>query len=276
MLSYRIDAEKGEGPDLKNRYAVSGFPTVIFLRGDDSEIDRIVGYLPPDRFLAEIKRIQAGTNTLESVRNAHEASPEDLKLAVTLANKYGENFAKAQPIWEKIAQLAEAGSEEKHLADFKIVQSKAIVDKDPGDLIEFANNNPESPYLGSAYSVLYRIYNNAKDVANEADVFKKYVDLAIAKNTANPGLLSSYASRMAQFGLNLDNALDRIRIALEMASDSDAKSRAQLMDTEAEILWKMGRNDAAIAIMDNCIKLQPEEAYYKEQKAKFLGEKAAA
>ncbi len=276
MLSYKIDAEKGEGPDLTNRYAVTGFPTVIFLRSDGTEVDRIVGYLPPDRFLAEIKRIQAGTNTLESMVNAHEASPEDLKLALTLASKYGENYVNAQPIWEKIAQLAEAGTSEKHLADFKIAQCKAMVDEDPDQLNEFTIRNSESPYLGSAYSILYRIYHDAKDVANEADVFRKYVDLALAKNMANPGLLSSYALRMAQFGLNLDNALDRIRIALEMASEGDAKGRAQLMDTEAEILWKMGRNDDAIAVMNDCIKLQPDEEYYKEQRAKFLREKAAA
>lgn len=276
MLSYKIDAEKGEGPELKDRYAVSGFPTIIFLRNDGSEVDRIVGYLPPDRFLAEIKRIQAGTNTLESMRNAHEASPEDLQLALTLANKYGENHAKARRIWEKIAQLSEVGTREKHRADFKIAQIKAIVDKDPGKLIEFANSNSESPFLGSAYSILYRIYHDTKDVAKEADVFRKYVDLAIAKNMASSSLLSSYALRMAQFGLNLDNALDRIRIALEMASSGDAKSRAQLMDTEAEILWKMGRNDDAIAVIDDCIKLQPHDEYYKEQRAKFLEGKTAA
>lgn len=276
MLSYKIDAEKGEGPELKDRYAVPGYPTIIFLRNDGLEVDRIVGYLPPERFLAEIKRIQAGTNTLESMRNAHEAAPEDLQLALILANKYGENHAKARQIWDKIAQLTEVGTREKHLADFKIAQIKAIVDNDPDKLIEFASRNSESPFLSSAYSILYRIYHDTKEVAKEADVFRKYVDLAIANNRASPSLLSSYALRMAQFGLQLDSALDRIRIALEMASAGDAKSRAELMDTEAEILWKMGRNDDAIAVIDNCIKLQPQEAYYKEQKAKFLGGKAAA
>ncbi len=275
MLSYKIDAEKGEGPELKDRYAVSGFPTIIFLRSDGLEVDRIVGYLPPEDFLAEIKRIQAGTNTLESMRNAHEESPEDLQLAAALAKKYGENYAKAQPIWEQIVQLTVPGSDERHLADFRVAQSTAIVDHDPNKLIDFANNNSKSPYLGSVYSILYRIYYEAKDVANEADVFGKYVDLALARNMANTGLLSSYSMRMAQLGLSLDSALDRIRIALEMASDSDSKSRAKLMDTEAEILWKMGRNDDAIAVIDDCIKLQPHDEYYKEKRAKFLEGKAA-
>ena len=42
------------------------------------------------------------------------------------------------------------------------------------------------------------------------------------------------------------------------------------MDTEAEVLWKMGNIDDAVKVIDKCIALQPNDKYFKDQKEKFL------
>jgi len=41
------------------------------------------------------------------------------------------------------------------------------------------------------------------------------------------------------------------------------------MDTEAEVLWKLGKYGKAINVIDKCILLQPEDDYYQTQKEKF-------
>ena len=60
----KIDAEKGEGIDLAKQYGVRGFPTIIFANDKGIEVDRIIGYRPPESFLKELKRIYSGKNTL--------------------------------------------------------------------------------------------------------------------------------------------------------------------------------------------------------------------
>ncbi|NIR93225.1 MAG: tetratricopeptide repeat protein [Gammaproteobacteria bacterium] len=56
-----------------------------------------------------------------------------------------------------------------------------------------------------------------------------------------------------------------------MSQNADAATRAQIMDTEAEVLWKLGRTAEAIEVISRCIELQPDDPYFQEQKNKFQG-----
>ena len=67
LISKKIDAEKGAGPDQKKKYRVRGYPTILFLDKQGVEIDRIVGYRPPEEFLIELNRIKNGENTLSKI-----------------------------------------------------------------------------------------------------------------------------------------------------------------------------------------------------------------
>jgi len=44
FINFKIDAEKGEGVGLKEKYQIPGYPTIVFLKNDGTEVDRIVGY----------------------------------------------------------------------------------------------------------------------------------------------------------------------------------------------------------------------------------------
>jgi len=58
-VALRADAEK-EGKELAGRFRVRGYPTMVFVDPSGKEVDRIVGYLPPEKFLAELERIRSG------------------------------------------------------------------------------------------------------------------------------------------------------------------------------------------------------------------------
>jgi thioredoxin-related protein len=59
MVALQLDAEK-EGEQAAERFDVESYPTMIFLHPSGEEVERIVGYLPPDKFLAEVRRIRTG------------------------------------------------------------------------------------------------------------------------------------------------------------------------------------------------------------------------
>lgn len=51
FVSYKLDAEKGEGVDLAKKYAVQGYPTYLYLKPDGSVFYRFMGSMPEDAFL---------------------------------------------------------------------------------------------------------------------------------------------------------------------------------------------------------------------------------
>jgi thioredoxin-related protein len=68
FVPVKVDAEKGEGRRLSQRYMVNSFPTVLFLDASGNEIDRLTAAYPPDAFVTVGKNILEGkTPLLESL-----------------------------------------------------------------------------------------------------------------------------------------------------------------------------------------------------------------
>ncbi|HSL17269.1 MAG TPA: thioredoxin fold domain-containing protein [Methylomirabilota bacterium] len=83
LVAVRLDAE-GNGREAADRFGIESYPTMVFLDGAGEEVERIVGYLPPERFLAELRRIRTGDTLfacLEQLRD-NPADREAVKRAV--------------------------------------------------------------------------------------------------------------------------------------------------------------------------------------------------
>jgi len=77
IVSLRRNAEK-EGAGLADSFEVDSYPTMVFLDPDGNEMDRILGYLPPDKFLSRIERIRTGDTFLACLRQL-EKDPGDVE-----------------------------------------------------------------------------------------------------------------------------------------------------------------------------------------------------
>lgn len=70
---------------------------------------------------------------------------------------------------------------------------------------------------------------------------------------------------------------DELALALQLARRAvraTAHEDPNLLDTLAEVYFQLGRNDDAVATIDQAIGLAPGEAYFVEQRRRFLGERA--
>ena len=77
FVSFKIDMEKGEGPELKNKFSVRAYPTFLFLDGDGKEINRIVGGdSDADKFLESVDD-GIGTLSLSSLAKRYEGGERD-------------------------------------------------------------------------------------------------------------------------------------------------------------------------------------------------------
>lgn len=70
------------------KYHVKSYPTVLVLKSDGTEIDRVVGYSRAPGFIAEIDNYLAGRNTIASMEADAAAHPKDAAVLYKLAEKY--------------------------------------------------------------------------------------------------------------------------------------------------------------------------------------------
>jgi len=94
----------------------------------------------------------------------------------------------------------------------------------------------------------------------------------LAVHGRDPDVLRGIGSRALP--QNLEDALSMVRMAVRLVAEEPAENQTQIMDTEAEVLWKLGRVEEAVAVIDRCIEMQPDDEYLRGQRVKFLGEVA--
>jgi thioredoxin-related protein len=71
VVAVRVNAEE-DGRELARRYDVDSYPTIVFTDHEGDEIERIIGYLPPEQFLAQAVRIQSGDTFVECLQRLSE------------------------------------------------------------------------------------------------------------------------------------------------------------------------------------------------------------
>jgi thioredoxin 1 len=57
FINVMIDGEKGEGPELRRKYGVRGYPTLMFIDHEGNVVERTSGYRNPDQFLKWGKQV---------------------------------------------------------------------------------------------------------------------------------------------------------------------------------------------------------------------------
>jgi len=302
LISIKIDAEKGIGPEQKETYRVRGYPTILLLDPSGNEIDRIVGYRPPDEFMSELERIKSGTNTLSFLQSKYLRNMDDPSLELTLAEKYidlnvkdsaekhlrnalqyyeQESEFSFQRIFnisqlyyrigsidvsiELLDNLVEDNRDSSETAYFYGLLYKAKVNNKIDDLNRYVSITDNIEWKKLSYWQIMRIIKKSgEDPDLEASVYLKAVNLYDENYKYLPSLLNGFAWRMTELGRNLPIALEKVNIALEYGED------IQILDTKAEVLWKLGRTEDALDAINKCIQGDPNKKHYQDQKVKFL------
>ena len=306
LISLKIDAEKGSGPKQKEKYRVRGYPTIIILDNSGNELDRIVGYLPPEDFLKELNRIKNGTNTLSDLQLKYLKNSDDITIQIDLAKKYidlnakdsakkyldniqsyhrsnnaftFQNFYNLSQLYYRIGeldvsidildQIVERDIDSSESAYFYGLLYKAKKNNTIDELILYVDNTNDTTRKKQCYWQMIRtIKKNDNDPSLEAQLHLKAVNLYDKEYKYFASLLNSFAWRMTEIGQLLPEALEKVNYALEIEHD------LKILDTKAEVLWKLGRVDEAIEVINECIQGNPEYQHYQDQKAKFLATKA--
>ena len=273
FIAYHLNVDSADGDALADSFNIRGIPSFVFVDEEGNEVDRIVGFMPPEEYLAEMKRIREGVGTIPDLMSKLDVDPENADVIKALAGKLEAmgGLSAAISYWEMLFEMKDVDATTQSLANLKMALFHSQENNDPEMLKSFIANETNTEVLPDAHSALRNYYRKQGDKEAEAEAYRRFVDFMSGLNKETPGFLNGYAWRMTQLEMNLENALERIDQAIAMFDENyDDRDRAQIKDTRAEVLWKLNRIDAAVAEIDECIALQPEDKYYQEQKDKFL------
>lgn len=77
FVAIQLNAETIGAEDAK-RFGVDSYPAMIFLDPSGEEVERILGYLPPERFIDEVRRIRTG-DTLYACLQELQDDPNNIE-----------------------------------------------------------------------------------------------------------------------------------------------------------------------------------------------------
>ena len=264
FINLKINTDTDKGFELFKKFHGISLPTILFLNSNGLEIDRIIGYYDAKNYLQKINDVVDGINTLEYFLAIHKDYPDSSLLSLKIGNKYLERniINEAKTFFTKV--LEDSDNQYHQEANYRLAYLEYENNNfDP--LINFIDNNRNSDFTYSGIRTMIRYYRGLNDTTNELNYYKKLINFF----PTDPNALNSYGWRMSEIEINLNDALEKTQLAVKLSND-DLNSKANILDTEAEILWKLGRIDEAIQTIEKAMMINPEKEYFYNQKQKFL------
>lgn len=267
-VALHIDAEKGEGPELVERYHVQAYPTMLVLEATGIERDRMTDFFEAWELLEALARIEKGRNVITDLKEAAEAKPDDLDVAYAYAN----GLALAAKRDEALARLDEVIRRDK--GNKKGLAAKAAFDKAmfitykidrdlPGAVEAYRalqREYPDSPQAVSAYRQLGRVLNDM----GKPDEAVKELEAMVATDPDDVGLKSSFGWFSFREKCRPEKGLAAVKAGLEQEPRS-----ADLHYLSAELHHMLGDDASALAAIEKAAEIEPHTAYYRRQVRRF-------
>jgi thioredoxin-related protein/Flp pilus assembly protein TadD len=245
LVAIKIDAEKGEGIAIAKKYGVSAYPTIVFIRSNGDEIDRVLGYVQAVPFLNTVTDYVNGVNTISTMKIEVKSRPNDPALRYALATKFMERNSSSDAV-EHFKRLIELDSNNtlghNEEAEYSVAVATFKESKNPAQLESFTTKYPKSQMIRNALSTLWRSYTKTKDGELARKYFTQYID----RNPDDAAMMNNYAWGCAENGINLDHAVLMAKKAVDLAvKDGD---KAGYLDTYATVEFTRGNTDEAVAL----------------------------
>lgn len=268
-VSLHIDAEKGDGPEIAERYDVQAFPTILVLESSGNERGRLIDFHDPAALRAGLERIQNGTSALQALESAVAEAPEDLQAKFALAHAYAlaAQRDKAQPLYDEVA--AKDVNDEAGLAS-RVAYDRALfftfnLDDDRADAIaqlrDVQTQFPDSKSAARAYKHIARIQH--ADGQTDA-ALATLDDLLGTKPEGDPGVASTYGWFCFRERARPERGLEVVQTALK-----DTDDWADLHYLAAELSRMTDQPQAALAQIRAANELEPKSHFYRRQVARF-------
>ena len=295
FVYFKLDADSAASWELKAKYNIKGYPTVMLVNADGEELSRIVGSRKPKAFLAEMKSALKLKATSLSARKLKADSQKDPEAAFQLAElAFGqEDHSQAiKYFWIglKSGKLSEARKQKMLSTQISLLEDS----KDTGTQKNFANLLESSleiyPYGVEALERADKLAKVADDLKDES--LKNRALNAQFKNVEyllkNPKLYTDTEITEADLYTTLadvyDGLKDETKTKESYAKAFDAYTR-QIKELNLDeskerghnleriyALYKSGKANDALLMYESMQKQYPEEFTFYYSHARVLSD----
>lgn len=275
QINWKIDAERGEGPELAKKYAVSGYPTIVFVDGNGNEVDRIVGYIPAKDFLKKIKEFNEGINTYGAITKTLKSNPDDIKANYLMGERIITNdndHKKAEPFFRKVIEKDPENKEGYKLGALLYL---AIGSGDLNNIKKFIQDYPDCDKCKSAYIALAeKYYMDLVDFQTAKTYYDKAFELY---GKSDEDLKTSYIQYLLYYmnelarkeSATIDDrkqGIDLSNECLDLAKGSVNEGSAYYF--QAQFYYLMGDKENANTSIDKAIEIRDAKVF-RELKSKI-------
>jgi thiol-disulfide isomerase/thioredoxin len=268
-VARKVDAEKGEGIVLAQRYKIDAYPTLLVVDAGGAEMAREVGYRPADRFTTFLEDTRTGRGTVDGIRKLLAAKGGDtFDNRVALGGKLLDagQAAAARDEYDKALALdaSDPGGRAGELI-VRIARARgdggdpagAIADID-GYLARF----PQTPRRMEALEIKANAHAAKGEKDTAVATWKTLLEL---RGADDPAALTAFARFCAKNAAALDDALAAAPKAAETLGGQDAGA----LDALAEVYAARGQYDEAVSTSERALEAGNHQGYYQAQYERF-------
>lgn len=268
MIAVHVDAEKGDGPELVERYDVQAYPTMLVLEASGIEKGRVVDFVEAEPLIAKLEAITAGGNVLAELEAAAKDNPDDVEARYRLGHAYAlaAKREQADSVFALVVAADpdnQAGFASKVFYDRSQFFTLKLDDNPEGTIAELEALQEKYPDSAEATKA-YRLMGRAYCQLGKTDEAVAALEAMIGKDPEDVSLKISYGWFAFRENCRPDAGLAAVLAGIEQ----DPKA-AELRYLEAELRRLIGEPEAALAAIRKASELEPESAYYKRQVRRF-------
>lgn len=154
FINYKVDMEKGEGIDLQRKFHVGAYPTLLWVDHKGNVVHRIVGFVKPEKLLAEAQKAKSGGNAQAKLEMAYKKNRDNPEVLKAYLNS--------------LVETADSRAKELALVYLSIIPKEAYLSKENYDLIAAYVQSPFSQAI--SYIVEHRAAFDEKFNRQRVDV----------------------------------------------------------------------------------------------------------
>ncbi len=284
FVSINIDAESEAGTKVAQRYGVKGYPALLVLETDGKVRDQIGGYLKPDDFKSEIRRVRADQGTVGEARRKVAAEPKSPDARWRLVEKL-RGVGEIEAAKAEIAEIEKLDPEGKSLGMRHVLFERVIERIDQGwqrnqsldtaELERFLAEEQHAEILFNGWQRMYsmRSYQAQAGPADQAKGLRADArrSLAAAWKHCPPADHGRFGPACVVLLWNdradLDEGERKLALEIADAAVAAAKDDPNAIGARARALYLVGKKEEALAEADRLIALDPKNAAWTKLRA---------
>lgn len=176
FIAYKIDAEKGEGPQIARKYRVNAYPTVLFFNAQGQLAGREVGYKNAAKFIEVMQKYKGSS----SQNNNNNSRPGSAQATIFEHSNYKGKF---RSFGEGRYNVNQLGIGDNQLSSVKVM---------PGYTVRvYENANYQGRYIDYTSSTAF-VGNTWNDKASSILVMKTSSSNNNSNNNNSNGVVTIY------------------------------------------------------------------------------------